>query len=201
VVEIESISNLFNVTGTDSESWNQDFGKGHVVLSSRWGGTTSIVSDFFDSFLTVLDDPADVVFVQESTSLSSYAVSIVPKYSPTQGQAEALKGTLDGTSVPGSTNRYVVEDDQGLGTQVDFSVEESIPTEDRENDDISRYGWTGSLAHRVVKLEVDASGDSHDYENDILPRLKVLFGRDLVFADRWWDGTRLKFYDGDKWVG
>lgn len=202
VVKIEPIANLFNITDDNAANWYQGFGTGHVVLSSLWSGTSSIKDDFFDMFLAVIDDPAEVLFAKQSTRLSSFGLSRVPKTVPTLGQSNAMKGSRAGVSDPSDINRFVVEDDQGLGDQIDFATHTSLAADKRENDDIERYGYTGSLAHRVVSLVVNSSGTSHDYDVDILPRLRILFGRDPIAFDQWWDGTRLKtFTPQGVWVG
>lgn len=202
IVAIESIDDLLLASGeTASEEQNQGFGRGHVVLSSLWGGTTTTIDEFFDEFATILDEPPDAVFVKESTRLSAFAISRVPRFTPTSGQAEALKGSRADTDRPNVTNRYVVEADQGLGDKIDFGTSLLLDEDKRENPDIDRFGWTGSLAHRIVHLVVDTSGDEHTYEEDILPRLRILLGRDVIFGDFWWDGSRLKFFNGDSWIG
>jgi hypothetical protein len=198
IVAIIPTNNLFN---SSDANWHQGFGRGHVVLSSLWGGSTSVVDDFFDSFVPIVDEPAEVLFSKTTARLASFAVSRVPKMAPTIGQSKALKGSKTGVSDPDSTNRYVVEADQGLGERVDFATNTSLPQDRRENEDIERYGYKGSLAHRLVQLVVDSSGDSHDYNNDILPRLKILLGRDPIFGDEWFDGVRKKFFNGQVWIG
>jgi hypothetical protein len=202
VVKIEAIANLFDITDATSSNWYQGFGNGHVVLSSLWSGTSSTKDDFFDSFLAVIDDPAEVVFTKASTRLSSFGLSRVPKTIPTVGQSNALKGSRAGVSEPSDVNRYIVEEDQGIGDQIDFATHTSLPSSKRENSDIERYGYTGSLAHRIVVLVVNSSGTSHDYDSDILPRLRILLGRDPIAFDQWWDGTRIKtFTPQGVWVG
>jgi hypothetical protein len=201
VVAIEPIANLYGVTGTHEGDWRQGFGHGHVTLSSLWGGTSSVVSDFFDAFISVVDDPAEVIFSKTATRLSSWAISRVPKTVPTQAQADALLGSRAGIADPHAGNRYVVEADQGIGDKIDFATHEGLPPDKRENADIERYGYTGSLAHRIVKLVVNAAGTKHDYQNDILPRLRILLGRDPVFGDMWFDGVRFKIFNGDVWIG
>lgn len=198
-LSINPIENLFPTKAGDT-LWQQGFGKGHVALSDLWDATGGAVDDFFDSFLTIIDDPAQAVFTKEATLLSSYSLTRVPDTTPTEGQALALRGTRDGVSDPSSTNRFVVEGDQGLGDQVDFATNTSLPEDRRENPDIERFGFTGSLAHRVVKMVMNTDGTNHDYQNDVLPRLRLLFGRDPIFGDGWWDGTTLKFFNGDTWV-
>lgn len=181
-------------TKADDSNWQQGFGQGHVVLSDLWS-VGSTVSDFFDSFQSIIDDPAQAIFTKEATRISSYGVSRASKNTPTAGQTAALRGSKAGVSDPSSANRFVVEGDQGKGTQVDLVGLHG------ENPDIERYGWTGSLTHRVVSLVMNSGGDDHDYDTDVLPRLRSLYGRDPGFGDFWWDGTRLKFHNGDTWVG
>ena len=101
---------------------------------------------------------------------------------------------------PGSDNRFVTEQDQGLGNQIDLeAVDGIIP-----NNAIDRYGHSGSLAHKICKLNVSADnlGDNPaTYDEQILPRLRILFGRDPKFGDFWYNGTRLMFFNGDSWQG
>lgn len=196
VVAITPVTDLF---GEEDAGFQQGFGRGHAVLSSLWGGTTTEVEDFFDAFIGILDDPAEAVFAKPNTRLSSFGLSRVPKTVPTAGQAQALKGTRDGETAPSASNRFVVEADQGLGEQVDFSEASGLAPDRRNNDDIERYGYVGSLAHRCVKLVVNSEGEDHTYEDDILPRLTILFGRAPKFGDFWYDGTNLKFFNGDTW--
>lgn len=193
IVPINPNKTLFP-TKADDSNWQQGFGQGHVVLSDLWS-MGSTVSDFFDSFQSIIDDPAQAIFTKEATRISSYGVSRASKNSPTSGQAAALRGSKAGISDPSSANRFVVEGDQGKGTQVDLVGLHG------ENPDIERYGWAGSLTHRVVSLVMNSGGDDHDYDTDVLPRLRSLYGRDPGFGDFWWDGTRLKFHNGDTWVG
>jgi hypothetical protein len=198
-VAIEPLDGLYP-TKTGDPLWQQGFGQGHVALSDIWGTTGGAVDDFFDRFLTIIDDPAQAIFTKEATLLSSYGLSRISEYTPTAGQSKALRGTRDGVVDPGATNRFVVEGDQGQGDQVDFATHTSLPEDRRENPDIERFGFTGSLAHRVVKMVMNTDGDDHDYPNDVLPRLRILYGRDPIFGDFWWDGTTLKFFNGDTWV-
>jgi len=201
VVSIVPANDLQTTTTASEADFLQEFGRGHVVLSNLWDGTTTTVDDFFDAFIAILDEPPDATFVKEATRLSSFAISRVPRYTPTAGQAAALLGSRAGTSDPDSDNRYVVEADQGDGDEIDFSTSTDLAEDKRENPDIERLGYTGALAHRIVRLIVDSSGTSHDYTTDILPRLQILLGRDPDFGDYWWDGTRLKFFNGDAWIG
>lgn len=195
IVEIEAIENLWP-TYAGSTNWHQGFGTGHVVLSAEWGSTSDTVDNFFDSFASIIASPPAATFTKTTTRLSSFALSRVPKYMPTKGQWEALLGSLDGDLAPSSTNRYVTEQDQGLGDAVDFETMTGFTV----NADIERYGYTGSLITKKVALIVDGSGTAHDYTTDILPRLVVLFGRDPIFGDEWWDGTKWKRYNGDTWT-
>jgi|GEM_PF-4589643 len=203
IVEITPITNLKLVSGTESTEFEQHFGRGHVVLSSLWNGTTSEIGDFFDEFDLIIVSPPDTEFSQSATRISSFGISRVPKYTPTIGQSRALAGSTARLTVainPGDDNRYVTEQDQGVGNQVDLEAVSGISP----NTAIDRYGFTGGLVHRVIKLVVSANslGDSPStYTNDILPRLRVLLGRDPRFGDEWYNGTRFMKYNGDSWQG
>jgi hypothetical protein len=202
VVNIDPTDNLLEAVGTDKANFYQGFGLGHVVLSSLWGATTDEVVDFFDGFKALLDSPAVASFVQASSVLSSYSLNRSSPYTPTKGQFEALVGSTarwDVPQNPSDTNRVVMEADQGLGNAVDFRTLAGFPDELRENDNIEPIAYTGSLVHRCVKLIVDSAGEDHDYETDILPRLRCLFGRDPIFGDFWHNGTNLCFFNGDAW--
>lgn len=200
IVEITPINNLKLINDV---SFDQHFGRGHAVLSSVWAGTTSIIDDFFDTFAAISVSPADTEFTRSATRLSSFGVSRVPKYAPTKGQSQAMMGSSARLTVPkypGSDNRFVTEQDQGLGNQVDLEAVEGVVP----NAAIDRYGYTGALAHKICKLNVSADnlGDNPaTYEDEILPRLRILFGRDPRFGDFWYNGTRLMFYNGDSWQG
>jgi hypothetical protein len=198
-VDITPLDGLYP-SKTGDPLWQQGFGKGHVALSDLWGSTGGTIDDFFDRFLTIIDDPAQAIFTKESTLLSSFGLTRSSEYVPTAGQAKALRGTRDGVTDPSATNRYVVEADQGVGDQVDFALNTMLPEDRRENPDIERFGFTGSLVHQTVKMVMNTDGANHDYPNDVLPRLRILFGRDPIFGDFWWDGTTLKFFNGDTWV-
>jgi hypothetical protein len=95
--------------------------------------------------------------------------------------------------VPASdSNRFVTEQDGGLGDQVDFSAATSpLPPARRDNPDISRYGYKGGLISPLVTLIVNTAGMNHNYEDDILPRLQSLYGRPVRHGDRWFNGTRI----------
>ena len=201
IVSIDPIANLLNEEGTDSANFNQHFGRGHVVLSDQWSGTTDNVTEFFDAFIPLIGEPAQVVFTKDDSILSSYSLSRVPKYIPTIGESQALKGSaarrIDAPSHPSDANRYVTENDQGEGDKVDFSTITGITS----NPDIERYAWKGSLVSKKVKLIVNAAGTQHNYPDDVLPRLRCLLGRDPIFGDEWWEGTRWLRFNGDTWTG
>lgn len=203
IVPILPINNLKLVTGTYSNDFEQHFGRGHVVLSSVWNKTSGEVDDFFDEFDSIIDSPSDTEYPQSSTRISSFGISRVPKYIPTIGQSEALVGStarLTSPVYPSDSNRYVTEADQGIGNQIDLEAIAGI----RPNASIDRYGFTGSLTHRIISLVVSAGtlgDDANTYTNEILPRLRVLLGRDPKFGDFWYNGTRLMFFNGDSWQG
>jgi len=202
IVEISPIDDLLLKVSSDAE-FEQHFGRGHVVLSSLWSKTTTEIDDFFDVFDSIVDSPADTEFTQSSTRVSSFGLSRVPKYIPTIGQSRALVGSTSRRTSPihpSDSNRYVCEQEQGLGNQVDMEAQPGIVP----NAAIDRFGFTGALTHRCCKLVVDATllgSDPTFYDAQILPRLRVLFGRDPSFGDFWYNGTRLMFHNGDTWQG
>ncbi|MHA1290927.1 MAG: hypothetical protein ACTSPB_26380 [Candidatus Thorarchaeota archaeon] len=203
IVDIIPIDNLQLVSGTSSTEFEQHFGRGHVVLSSIWNKTSSDIDDFFDAFDSIVDSPADTEYSQSSSRISSFGISRVPKYVPTIGQSRALAGSTERFTNPihpGDDNRYVTEKDQGVGNQVDL---ESVPGI-TPSTSIDRFGFSGSLTHRLVKLIVkaDTLGDATTtYEEEILPRLRILLGRDPIFGDEWYNGTRFMRHNGDSWQG
>jgi hypothetical protein len=199
LVGIVPDENLF--PAYDAAGFHQGFGLGHVILSRKWGATSSEVDDFFDLFLTVIDTPAKVGFSKSAGRVSSFGISRVPENIPTLGMWDALFGSRFPDFAPDSDNRFVVEKDQGLGTTVDFSTDTRLAESKRVNPDIEDLAYTGALAHRVVKLVVNSGGTDHDYDDDILPRLTILFGRAPAFGDGWFDGTRFKWFNGDTWQG
>ena len=201
IVTVTPLVHLFPAQDVGDENWMQGFGKGHVVLSSKWGSTTDEVNNFFDAIAAVTDDPPEVLFSKATTRVGSWGVSRVSQHAPTKGQSAALHGTLGDTTPPTATNRFVVESDQGAGTTVDFETSTDLAAEIRVNADIERYGYTGSLVHKAFKLVVNSDGVEHDYDTDILPRIELLLGRSPIMFDEWFDGTVKKFYDGDKWIG
>jgi hypothetical protein len=187
-------------TQADNVDFHQGFGRGHVKLSDLWGAASSTVEDFFDSFIPIINEPPQATFTKESTRMSSFGLSRVPKFTPTAGQSGALQGSRGNIQPPNSENRYVVEEDQGLGHQVDFNTHPDLDDDKRSNADIERYGYAGALAHKIVHLVVKTDGGEHDYTDDIEPRLEILFGRKPIFGDFWWDGTTLKFFNGNVWI-
>lgn len=195
--------NLFPLT--DNVLFEQGFGKGHVRLSTKWDVTGGEVEDFFDALVPFVGDTVDFAFSQAATSLSPFGLSRVPKTIPTVGESAALAGStssLDTPVHPSSANRYVVEADQGDGDQIDFADPDTgLPEAIREHPDIDRYGQTGSLCHRMVSLIVSNADDgSIDYDRDVLPRLNILLGRNPIFGDGWWDGTKFKWFNGENWM-
>lgn len=209
IIPIVPLDDLFEKSGSDSLLWQQHFGRGHVVLSAKWAVGNTEISDFFAALDTILDAPADLLFDQSATRVGSFGLSRVPKYVPTIGQAQALRGSAARREVPvnpDDNNRYVTEQDQGLGDKYDFQTCENLDVAKRTNADIDRYGYKGGLVSRFVTLIVNECGTSHNYDDDILPRLKCLLGRDVIFGDRWYDGTRVKTYVIDAnnqgvWIG
>jgi len=202
IVDIVPLNNLQLHEGSDADQWGQHLGRGHAVLSSVWGGTSSDINDFFDEFALITDNPADTVYSKSATRLSSFGLSRVPKYTPTIGQAQALLGSsarLDSPAHPSNNNRYVTESDQGLGNAIDLEAQAGITPHIA----IERTGYTGALCHRAVKLIIDSTKVGTDeaghYENEVLPRLRILFGRDPLFGDMWHNGTRVLLFNGDTW--
>ena len=90
-----------------------------------------------------------------------------------------------------------------MGNRLD--LEES--TDITPHDALSRYGYSGALAHKVVQLCIDntkmptgqETGAGEFYEEHVLPRLRLLLGRNPQFGDFWHDGTNLFFHNGDTW--
>ena len=206
VAAIVPITNLQLQAGTDAALWGQHFGRGHVVLSNEWGGTSATVADFFNAFALISDHPADISFSKESTRLSSFGISRIPKYTPTIGQAQALIGSTARRTTPinpSDANRYVTEQDQGLGSQIDLEAQPGITPQLA----LSKYGYTGSLCHKIVKLTLDATQlpaagtaqAENFYLTQILPRLTILLGRAPVFGDIWYTGVSFNFFNGDTW--
>jgi hypothetical protein len=203
IVSLIPINNLLLKTGTDAANFNQHFGRGHVKLSTLWNKVTSEVELFYNSFLSLVGTPTDTVFTFESTRISAYGISRVPKYIPTIGESQALLGSTSRRTVPinpSYNNRYITEADQGLGDQIDLDAQTGIVP----NVAIERYGYTGALAHKIVRLVVDATAvgtNPNFYNTEILPRLTLLLGRQPLYGDYWWNGTRLMFFNGDTFQG
>ena len=205
IVAIEPINDLLLHVGTDDELYYQDFGRGHVALSTEWGPTSTIVDDFFDAFNILLSGQS-ANFLQNTTRIGAFGISRVPRFTPTDGQCRAMAGTtasLNTPIPPSETNRFVSELDQGLGNTIDFNLQTGIiPV-----DGVSRYGNTGGLVRKTVQLCIDYTKLPADtdtaanvfYEENILPRLMILLGRSPIFADCWYNGTTLLFYNGDTW--
>lgn len=199
IVEIVPLENLQLQEGL--AEFQQHFGRGHVVLSSLWGGTSSEVTDFFSAFDSIVDSPADTDFSKSATRISSFGLSRVPKYVPTVGQSRAMVGSTARRTTPidpSYDNRFVCEQDQGLGNQID--LEASVTAHAA----IDRYGYSGGLVRKLVKMVVsgDLLGDDPNfYEDQILPRLQILLGRSPVFGDTWYNGTRFMTFNGSSWQG
>jgi hypothetical protein len=199
VIEITPFNNLRNNNTPDAELFSQNFGSGFVILSSNWT-TDSSVDDFFDSFLGIVDEPADRFFLAQ---LNEFALHRTPPNIPTLGEDLALQGSTSRRAVPlypSDENRYVLENDQGLGDKVDFRDFPEIET----NKDINPEAYKGSLLSKSIILLVNTANDAcFNYDEDLLPRLEVLLGRQPIHGDEWFDGTVFKKYDGISraWIG
>jgi hypothetical protein len=205
IVAIEPIPDLLLHSGSDGGLYGQGFGAGHVVLSNVWSATTTVIDDFFEAIGSLLTNES-VVFLQSSTRVSSFGVSRVPRFMPTDGQCEALEGTTArrASPIPPSTdNRYVTEQDQGLGDTIDLDSQTGITTVDG----ISRYGYTGGLVRKTIQLCIDYTKLPDDtdttanafYEDSVLPRLIILLGRSPIWGDEWYNGTTFLRFNGDTW--
>lgn len=182
--------------------WNQEFGRGHVILSNKWDISGGEVQDFFDAFPFIVGTTTSASFAASATRLSPLALSRNSRFTPTAGQSAALFGTgSDRTTplYPGQNNKFVTALDEGLGDMVDLHGESGITA----NAAIDRYGYAGTRVHQTVKLVVDpaAATTADFYDVEILPRLRILFGRDPVFGDEWFNGNRFMRYSGDAWIG
>lgn len=205
ILKITSTNNLYGMTGANNDPFNQQFGRGHVVCSSKWG--TQEVIDFFDKFPFIIGaDQAE--FTQYNTLISPFGISRSPKYAPTKGQNQALIGSTSKFTTPAypsSNNKFVTELDQGIGNRIDLHSQTNPLNGDpiTPNPDIEQFGYEGSLLAMKVTLIINAAGTNHTYENDVLPRLRCLFGRDFVHGDVWFDGTRWKSWDSlsEAWIG
>lgn len=198
IVEITPFKNLRDNSSSDWQTFNQNFGSGHVMLSDSWS-TDSSINEFFDTFLQLINDPADRLF---EAILGEFALHRSPMQVPTVGESAALVGSTARRETPihpSDANRYVTESDIGIGDKIDFTAEGFAP-----NTDIDQYGYTGSLLCRSVVLRVNSANDANfNYDTDILPRLKKLLGRDPVQSDEWFDGTVWKKFDSlsGTWIG
>lgn len=203
VVEIIPYENLRDITGVNAALAGQNFGRGHVKLSDIWSGTSSIIQDFYVAMAS-LGSVDQTEFTKSATRLGPLAVSRVNKYVPTLGENQALAGTTarrTPTIPPSDSNRYVNEKDQGLGQRIDLEVGGSLPP----NPAIERYGYAGTLVRQTVQLCLNqtligtTNVDANFYPNHVLPRLRILLGRDPIFGDEWFDGIRFMRYNGDTW--
>jgi hypothetical protein len=199
IVNIVATQNLLKGSSALNADFMQGFGTGHVVLSSLWGTTGDEVGTFFDAFLAIVATPAQAIYGKAATILSALALSRNSRYVPTKGESFALVGTTARRSTPiypSDSNRYITEQDNGLGDSVDFRTVSGFT----ENEDIENIAYKGGLVHPIVRLVVDASGGHHNYDTDIKPRLECLLGRPIRYADFWDNGTVLAFYNGDAWI-
>ena len=201
VVAITPYNHLF--PSMSGANWHQEFGRGHVVLSAKWSATGGEVDDFFDAFPVIVGGTTSATFSQGSTRVGSWGISRVPKYTPTAGQAGALAGSSSDRATPiypSTSNKYITESDEGLGDLVDLDSQTGITA----NAAINRYGNTSTSVHKLVKLIVDpdsaSAGGANFYTDQVLPRLRILLGRDPVFGDTWYSGVRFMVFNGDSWI-
>lgn len=189
-----------NPVGTAAADERQ-MGLGYAILSSLWDGTSTLISNWFAAFAANTAADHAVNYGLARARLSSFGVSRISQYSPTLNQSLALAGTASNLStpqLPSSSNRFVTELDAGLGNRVDLEAGSTAEAA------IDRYGYTGGLANRIVKLVVDSTkvpNDPNFYDAKIYPRLQTLFGRAPVFGDGWFNGTRFLWFNGDTWQG
>lgn len=199
LLEIVPYNNLRNNTGGGAALFSQNFGSGYVILSSEWA-TNSDIEAFFASFESIVDEPAERYF---EARLNEFALHRTPLNIPTIGEAQALPGSAsrrENPVYPSDDNRYVVEADQGLGDRINFNDDTSIAP----NSDIDPIAYKGSLVRKSIVLSVNTANDCNfDYQNDILPRLRILLGRDPIHGDEWFDSTTFKRYDqlSNAWIG
>jgi hypothetical protein len=200
IVRIVPVLPLFY--GKTEPIWGQKFGDGYVLLSRKWGatGTTGLSSeleDFFDDI--AVGTIAYKEFNIDSTILSSYSVSRVPANIPTNSQFQALKGTKGDGDPPSMTNPYVVKNDCGKGTLVNFAELEGFgPVEG-----LSNTGFMAVNLSPIVRMDVTDPEKPPSFEDNVKPRLEYLLGRTLdanAFGVRFFDGVRLFFWNGDAFV-
>ena len=198
IVEIVPSNNLRNNADSDWQLNYQNFGSGYVMLSDTWT-TSNEIESFFDTFLQIINEPADRLF---NAQLGEFALHRTPSQIPTLGESAAMAGSTSrrlNPIHPSDKNRFVCESDQGLGDKVDF-VEAGFS----ENNDIDNIGYTGCLLNRTITLKVNSANDANfDYDADILPRLRKLLGRDAIHGDTWFDGIVWTRFDGisGAWIG
>jgi len=207
IVDIDPASNLQLQAGADQGTFDQHFGRGHVVLSDQWGPAANQgIQAFFTAFGQMAESVAEADFTPSATRLSSFGLSRVPKYTPTIGQAQALAGSsgrLDPPANPSDSNRFVTELDQGGGMTIDLESQPGITPDPA----IQRFAQTGALCHRIVRMVVDPTQMPEGVDNDVyyntvvLPRLTILLGRLPMFGDGWYNGTRFMWHNGDTWQG
>lgn len=201
ILEIIPANNLRNVNGANAALSGQHFGRGHVKLSDMWSGTSTTISDFFTS-MAALGSITFTEFNKSSTRIGPLAISRVNKYVPSIGENQALAGSTARRLPqipPSDTNRYVTELDQGLGQRIDLEVTGGLTP----NNAIERYGYAGTLVRKLIHLCINQSNvdinDTNFYANHVLPRLRILLGRDPIFGDEWFDGIRFMRFNGDTW--
>ncbi len=198
LVEITPLNTLKTNSESDWQLNFQNFGSGYVILNNSWYSSNEIES-FFDTFLQIINEPPDRMF---NAQLGDFALHRSPMQIPTMGEAYASLGSTArrvNPIKPSDKNRYVCESDIGLGDKIDL-----LESGFAQNDDIDQYGYTGSLLCRSVTLKVNSANDANfDYDNDILPRLRKIMGRDPIHGDEWFDGTVWKRFDGTSgtWIG
>jgi hypothetical protein len=207
IVDIDPAENLQLQSGTDQGTFGQHFGRGHVVLSDMWGpSANSGIQAFFNTFGQLSESVAEIDFTPGATRLSSFGLSRVPKYTPTVGQSQAMKGSsgrFEPPLNPSDSNRFVTELDQGGGVTVDLEAQPGITPDPA----VQRFGQIGALCHRIVRMIVDPTLMPEGVDNDvyyntvILPRLTILLGRPPQFGDGWYNGTRFMWHNGDTWQG
>ena len=202
LVVITPTSNLY---GTSDTNFSQNFGTGHVVLGDMWSSGDGRKTTFINKIVALTGtDPTSTYTVAQS-KLSAHAVSRVPSYTPTLGQAGALRGSSARKQTPVHPtidNRYVTESDYGIRSQIDLHAVSGIT----EQASIERYGYLGGSASRTFSLCLDRSLISDDFEDfytvHILPRMKAILGdpEGPAMGDRWFDGTRFWTYTGSVWL-
>jgi hypothetical protein len=199
LIEISPLLNLRNNSDASADLFKQNFGSGFVILSSEWS-TNAAIGEFFDSFSSVVDEPPERYF---NSQLNEFALHRTPSNIPTIGESQALAGSTSRRTQPihpSSDNLYITESDQGLGEKVDFRE----LSEFTSNDDIDPIAYKGSKLTQSFVLVVNTANDANfDYDNDILPRIRHLIGRDPIQGDEWFDGTTFKKYDqiSKTWIG